>query len=292
VEVILDTAKQHMDAGVLPDGKGHIGIAIYLYKEAIKLDPVDKPELYTSCGIAFKSLGKYDDAIPILRIALELDPNDPTASSHSGDCYRLTGDPESAERDYNEALSIFKRTTDREVNDYRSAMRAVIGLKKLGIRDVDASVLLDVQGDIEIVIDLYKEAIKLDSQEPALYTNLGLAFKSLEKYDDAIAYLRIGLELDPRDPMASSHSGDCHRLTGNPESAERDYNEALSIFKDLSSLKTTAANMGVNDYLSGMRAVEGLKKLGKTTSEKIEEKALQLNILTQDQINSFYKHAK
>src|SRR3989344_4840415 len=134
----------------------------------------------------------------------------------------------------------------------------------------------------EAVTDL-TTAIELDPTNSAAYTNRGHAFDSLGKFAEAVTDLTTAIELDPDHSGAYSNRGNSHRLMGDAKSAEIDYQQAFTIFRQ-------NPRPEVHDYRYAIRAERGLVKLGLLEPGIIELTALQEGVITPDQLVSFYRH--
>ena len=140
-------------------------------------------------------------------------------------------------------------------------------------------------GHLDIAVFLYDKVLELDPKDSIAYTSRGHAFNCLGKFAEAVTDLTTAIELDPDHPGAYSNRGNSHRLMGDAKSAEIDYQQAFTIFRQ-------NPRPEVHDYRYAIRAERGLVKLGLLEPGIIELTALQEGVITPDQLVSFYRHEK
>jgi tetratricopeptide (TPR) repeat protein len=83
ISVCLRSARQY-------GAKGLHDQAVNVLKAALNLEP-DNTEVLITLAAAYFELEKYDDALPLLQRAHELDPTEPNAVAGLGDVFIWTG---------------------------------------------------------------------------------------------------------------------------------------------------------------------------------------------------------
>ena len=81
-------------------------------------------------------------------------------------------------------------------------------LKELAIQ------ALELQ-EYDTAVELWKEAIKLNENDPDVFLNMGYAFLKLEKYQEALDSSRRAMELDPNMKEAVLNYAGCEFLIGD-----------------------------------------------------------------------------
>ena len=99
---------------MLADRGVRLDEALNLIKKAVELDPANGAYL-DSLGWAYYKLGKYDLAEENLSKAVQRTPNDPTVQEHLGDVYHKTGRLKMAAAHWERALAEWNRTIAPEV---------------------------------------------------------------------------------------------------------------------------------------------------------------------------------
>ena len=59
------------------------------------------------------------------------------------------------------------------------------------------------EGDFDVALDLFQQAILLDQKDPDLWNLTGIALRSIGRYDEAVECFNKSLSLDPRDKDSS-----------------------------------------------------------------------------------------
>jgi len=59
------------------------------------------------------------------------------------------------------------------------------------------------EGDFDVALDLFQQAILLDQKDPDLWNLIGITLRSIGRYDEAVECFNKSLSLDPRDKDSS-----------------------------------------------------------------------------------------
>ena len=59
------------------------------------------------------------------------------------------------------------------------------------------------EGDFDVALDLFQQAILLDQKDPDLWNLTGIALRSMGRYSEAVECFNKSLNLDPRDKNSS-----------------------------------------------------------------------------------------
>jgi tetratricopeptide (TPR) repeat protein len=165
-------ANTHFAAGQVAEAQGKFDSAIAQYKEALKLDPNHRDAQFRLAG-AYTQKGKYDDAIPAWQRYLKLSGESATAYSNLGLCYQLAGKLDQAEQAYQSGI-------EKDPTDVSCRMNYGLMLAWAGRLDDANTQLSTVLTPAEV------------------HYNLGSVMEQQGKKDQARAYYRKALELDPK----------------------------------------------------------------------------------------------
>src|SRR6266545_2483098 len=156
--------------------------------------------------------GKPNEAIPLYKRAVELDPNFAAAYSELTVVYRLGGQPGFATESAKKAFELRERAGERErllisLNYYTDVTKELdkqLEMAELSIRtyprDYYAANRLAHRyrwmGLIEKAIEEYRESIRLNPKYPVPYGNMARGFLLLNRLDEAQSACRQALELN------------------------------------------------------------------------------------------------
>ena len=59
------------------------------------------------------------------------------------------------------------------------------------------------EGDFDVALDLFQQAILLEQKDPDLWNLMGITLRSMGRYNEAIECFNKSLSLDPRDKNSS-----------------------------------------------------------------------------------------
>jgi tetratricopeptide (TPR) repeat protein len=89
----------------------------------------------------------------------------------------------------------------------------------------------------------FKEVTRLDPQRAGAFINLGAVYNRLEQYDDAIPFLRRGIQLDMNRAEGYYNLGLVYRRKGQPEMAVQAYREAVRVNPRMADAHFNIANI-------------------------------------------------
>jgi tetratricopeptide (TPR) repeat protein len=89
----------------------------------------------------------------------------------------------------------------------------------------------------------FKEVTRLDPQRAGAYINLGAVFNRLEQYDDAIPFLRRGIQLDMNRAEGYYNLGLVYRRKGQLDMAVQAYREAVRVNPRMADAHFNIANI-------------------------------------------------
>jgi tetratricopeptide (TPR) repeat protein len=230
-----DFAAAHLHLGMALRAQGQAGTGAE-FQKAYDLAP-QNPGIAAEVANALISAGQSEQAIPILRQAMQVSPRNSALTYQLALAYQDTGKVE-------EAISLFRKVTEAEPRN--SAALTNLGLalcqvqrakdavpvlqratvlapKDLTARQNLAAAYVNL-GQYDDAIATLRAALKLAPNDPRLHYNLGVAFKMKDEAGNAIPELKEAEKLDPSQPEAPYVLGMLYSQTGHMEEAA----EALS----------------------------------------------------------------
>jgi tetratricopeptide (TPR) repeat protein len=173
--------------------------AIRCYDKVIDLNP-NYPEAYYNKGVIFQANCQYDDALHYFNKAIELDPRYINAYINKGNVLSDTGDVDNAIVYYDKALEldpcnlvwINKGVALAHKGHYENAFDCFDKALEIDPRDTDGLIqkgntLRSLGNADEKVLECYNKALVVNPNDPLVYSNLALFYKSLHRYDEAMA---------------------------------------------------------------------------------------------------------
>lgn len=196
---------------------GQLDQAAPLYREALSINPIHGDALHYY-GVLHHQRRDHAAAARLLDQALTQTPTDAVCWSNRGLVAAALGELDDAVRCYREALQLNPDFADAHNN--------------LGVT-------LSAQGEYQSAVDHYRQALALDPSMVDAYLNLGTALNKLEQYDEALACYEGALSLNP-------HSAEAHFNAGNALTAKGESAAAIARFRRAIELRPDYANAHVN----------------------------------------------
>jgi tetratricopeptide (TPR) repeat protein len=216
-------------------GNDEIGALVALINQERLGDAEQKAQsllsAHPNAGIVWKILSvalvrQGKDALPALRRAAQLMPQDAEAHSNLGSALHDRGL-------WAEALGSLRQALELQPNDIDALVDAGNALKGLG-RAVDA-------------VPVYQQALRLDPRQPEALNNLGNALLELGEYNEAVAAYQFALQIKPDDAQVHCNLGNALRPLGRLDEAMASTRRAVVLDPNLS---VAHFNLGV--MLSGL----------------------------------------
>jgi tetratricopeptide (TPR) repeat protein len=194
---------------------GRLAEAEHATRGALRAFP-DAGMLWKILSVAL--LRQNRDALPALRRAAELLPNDAEAHGNLGTVLHDRGL-------WSDALASLSRVLELQPNDVEALVAAADALQKLG-RAADS-------------IPYYRHALRVDPKHQRARNNLGNSFLALGQYADAAGYYRLALEINPRDPIVLCNLARAQSLLEFKDEALANVRAALALDPNLGSAHNT-----------------------------------------------------
>ncbi len=189
--------------------------AIEVYRQGVELHP-ESSRMEIGLGMAYYSLGKYDDAVKALLRAADLTPADPRLYPFLSRAF------DSSPSQSSEVIERFRRFTELQPTNGRAFYYYALGLWK-GKRAQDPDV------DLTQVEALLKKSIALDPDVAEAQLQLGNLYSDERKYTEAVPYYVKARELNPDLADVHYRLGQAYVRLGEKEKAQ----EEIKIYQQL-----------------------------------------------------------
>jgi tetratricopeptide (TPR) repeat protein len=111
-----------MAAALYKDGKVENSLRLL---EGLRCLRPDKAEYWSASGAALTRLERYDDALPILSVALKMNSKDTASLVNRGECYLAIAENEKAAKDFEKAIDLDPQEQDPAANRARQLVFAM-----------------------------------------------------------------------------------------------------------------------------------------------------------------------
>lgn len=184
-------------------------------------------EQYPNSGVIWKVLGvslkiQGKDALPALRRATELLPDDASAHSNLGVALTHLGRLDEALASLRRALNIKPDFAAAHIN--------------LG------NVLKDL-GRLNDAVASYRKALRIEPNQALVHYNLGVCLHGVGQYHDAVASYQRAIEIKPDYAQAHSNMGAILHELGQVDKAVASYRQAMKIEPDLAEAHSNLGNV-------------------------------------------------
>jgi tetratricopeptide (TPR) repeat protein len=176
---------------------GDLPGAVALMQELIAASP-QEADLYYDLGVIYGEANDRERCFEQMNKALELDPNHASALNYVGYSWAEKGERlDEAERMIRKAISL--KPDDGYITDSLGWLFYQRGLRQLeaGQREQARSSFNAARSQLEHALSL------LEKGDPVITWHLGDAYRSLARYDDALATYKRALTLSPEDDDAA-----------------------------------------------------------------------------------------
>ncbi len=185
---------------------------LVLYEKTVAACP-NSARFCNNLGMTYSRQGRYVEAIPFLKKALELDPGLRNARLNLGIVYQARGD-------FDQAIALFKETIGLEPRNVEAHNSLALAYLEKGMAD-------------EALPEL-KKARELDPNNAFIHFNLGGAYEKKKQFDLAAEEYGIAAKLNPDDAEAHYRlAAMCQELKKTDE-AVAGYQRALKLDPSLS----------------------------------------------------------
>jgi tetratricopeptide (TPR) repeat protein len=197
---------------------------------------------YYYYGLALSASRRYDDAVEMLEVALDLEPEDLQALVALGNAQLKLGDIDEARAGYARALKLrpayapaldgTARTYEAQANDDKALdyyRQTILSDKGYAPAYTHLGDLYMRNGRVREAVRLLEEAVTIRPDFAEGYNRLAVAYGRLEMHNEAVATIRKAIELDPSDPYHLQTLGWLQLGQGLLSAAEGSFRQALAL---------------------------------------------------------------
>jgi len=199
-------AEGHICLGWVANGTGQYDLAVGEFQKAVQLDPTND-QAYTGLASAEKHLNKLDEAEKTYQQVIQLRPRYARGYLELGAFYLQQQQAE-------KAIDMFSRAVALAPDSYR------------GYSDLGAAYCY--QAKYAEAIQPLRQSIAIRPTFPA-YNNLGTAYLRLRRFPDAVGVYREAVKLDESQYAVWGSLGDAYHYSGDPAAAKAAYEKAVSL---------------------------------------------------------------
>jgi eukaryotic-like serine/threonine-protein kinase len=220
-------AEGHVCMGVVANGTGQYEAAMGEFEKAVQLDPTND-QAYTGLASAERHLNKLDEAEKTYQQVIQLRPQYAGAYMNLGAFY-------AEQQQLEKASAMFSRAVAVAPDSYR-------GYSNLGA-------VYAYEGKYAEAIQPLKQSIAIRPTSDA-YNNLGTAYLRLRRFPDAIGAYREAVKLDEGQYAVWGSLGDAYHYSGDLAGARAAYEKAVALASKQLEVnpKDAEVNGDVADY--------------------------------------------
>ncbi len=218
------------------------------------------PEVHSTLGAVYSTLGKNSEAVAELKRAITLAPTSDLGYRRLGTAYQSSGRGDQAIEAFQKAIELNPYYWGNQnqlgsayfdLGNYAKALEAFQQVTVLA-PDLDVGYqnvgnILTAQGKYQEAIPYYQKCLQIQPYW-STYGNLGTAYFFLKQYPNAVQAFEKAIELNPNDTLTMVNLADGYRATGQLDKASATYQQAISVgFKEL---ETNPQNADVLDAIA------------------------------------------
>jgi Flp pilus assembly protein TadD len=230
------TINESLQAGLEHHRAGRLREAEQMYRDVLSRHPRNAQAIHLLGLIAFQ-LGRPVDSIQCLRLAAQLDANNPTFHADLGDVLRTQG----------------------EVTEAIAACQKALELKP-DMADVHhcLGVLYKQQDDLERAEQCFRQALAVDPNHAASYGSLGTLLRTADQMTEAQAMFERAVQLSPTNGDYYWNLGLCLYELGQRLEAIACYQQTLRLSPGNAKpqFNCALARLAVGDFEQGWREFE------------------------------------
>lgn len=187
--------------------------AIKYFKKALEIaEEFERGEIYIDLAMEYENQNKYQEAISILKKALEEDPKNESVVYELAYCYDQI-------KEFNNAINCFLKYIDEDPYSYTAWYNLANAYAR--VKDFDQAIWA------------YEYCIIVNEDFSPAYFNLGNTYVEKKDYKTALDYYIKCLEIDGDDGMTYCSIGECHEELGELEAAYEAYVKSTDFLPQL-----------------------------------------------------------
>lgn len=250
---------------------------IETYETIIKMKPNHEfGGTQNALGVAYNELGRYEEAIKVLKQAVRVIPDDRDSWWWLADSYKELGETENAIKAYKQCVRITPDNTSalfllgcnqEKLGRHKESAETFKQLIKVEPDDASNHRFLGLAYHnlerYQEAIEAYKKGMTIDPNYSHSYTNLGHTYNTLGRYQEAMELYTQAINIDPNDALVYfvyNELGNVLRKLGSFDKAAESYKQAIKIKPDFDSAYFNLA-LVYNDLGNHVEAIEAYKQI-------------------------------
>lgn len=209
---------------------GQDDVALGTFEKAIEINPVHQDAILAA-GVVAARLGQQEKSQQYLHQYLELNPGDQAVRLKIAADIAAAGDPRGALMLVEEGGAT--STTDADVTTLQYAGHFALASARESLENSgqNGDVSPDVQGLLEKALDYYNRAFEMQTDTPdvTMMTNMLVAYRLLERNDEAVAFGERAIQRVPNDAALLSAYADALAAADRTDEALRTLDRVTQI---------------------------------------------------------------
>ncbi len=205
VAILPDYAEAWKHLGIANKERENYPAAVAAFEKARSYKPFDAADIYATSGLCYGKIGRYDQALADLRLALSMNPNDPESVNNTGLYLFESGAIDSSLIYFDRAISMKKDfyqayynkgNTFARKSDFKEAIRLYGIALQIKPNSIDALMNTGnsyaALNDFRTALEYFKQVESLDPNNRNVIINLGITYQRLGDMTNAAKYLNQG----------------------------------------------------------------------------------------------------
>jgi tetratricopeptide (TPR) repeat protein len=244
------SARDYFELGVTLVKQDKLGEALEAFRNSARLD-ANQPRTHANIGATLLNLGKPGEAIPSFQKAIELAPAEPSFRSAICRAFVSNSEYSKALTECKEAARLMPASGDAHFKMLEAARLSQLDPNELGqMISTSLSRFRENYGVIgeaaefhaknrntAYAAELFLQLTQLRPDEAYNFARLANLYLRLNRDEDAVAYARKALTLDPKNPIAHEFMGRLFLELGLNEEASESFRQVTLISPELSEVK-------------------------------------------------------
>ena len=209
---------------------GQDDVALTTFEKAIEINPVHQDAILAA-GVVAARLGQQDKSQRYLHQYLELNPGDQAVRLKIAADIAAAGDPRGALMLVEEGGAATSADVDVTTLQYAGHFALASAREAIENAGMDGNRSPDVQPMLEKALMYYNRAFEMQGAEPdvTMMTNMLVAYRLLERTDEAVAFGERAIQRVPNDAALMSAYADALAAAGNTDQASRMLDRVVQI---------------------------------------------------------------
>jgi len=209
---------------------GQDDVALATFEKAIEINPVHQDAILAA-GVVAARVGQQEKSQRYLHQYLELNPGDQAVRLKIAADIAAAGDPRGALMLVEEGGAATATDVDVTTLQYAGHFALASAREAIENSGMNGDASPDVQPMLEKALAYYNRAFEMQAAEPdvTMMTNMLVAYRLLERNDEAVAFGERAIQRVPNDAALLSAYADALAAAGNTDQAVRTLDRVVQI---------------------------------------------------------------